>query len=131
MTGNNLFLLDTNIITALLKGEKSIAEQIDGAQAIYIAVTVLGELYYGAQYSTNIEKNIRNISLIVQTYEVLDADEETASIYGKIKASLRKKGRPIPENDIWIATIAMQHRLTLVTRDKHFTEIDNLSVAKW
>jgi tRNA(fMet)-specific endonuclease VapC len=55
MTGNK-FLLDTNIITALLKGEVSVAGKIDKAKEIYIPTIVLGELYYGALYSTQIEK---------------------------------------------------------------------------
>ncbi|WP_245952707.1 type II toxin-antitoxin system VapC family toxin [Pedobacter cryoconitis] len=131
MTGSSNFLLDTNIISALFKGEKTIADRIDNADEVYIPVIVLGELYYGARYSTNVQKNIDNINRLVQTYEVLNSNQETASIYGEIKASLRKKGKPIPENDIWIATIAKQYQLTLVTRDRHFNEIDALLTAKW
>ena len=51
--------------------------------------------------------------------------------YGKVKNGLRKKGRPIPENDIWIAAIAFQHDLTLVSRDEHFKEVENLKLEKW
>ena len=52
-------------------------------------------------------------------------------MYGVIKQALREKGRPIPENDIWIAAIAQQYGLTLVTRDDHFTAIDGLTLEKW
>ena len=62
---------------------------------------------------------------------MLNTDRETASIYGIIKASLKKKGRPIPENDIWIATIAQQYQLILITRDKHFNEINSLEIENW
>ena len=58
-------------------------------------------------------------------------DNETALIYGKIKADLRRKGTPIPENDIWIAASAIQHRLKLSTRDKHFLEIAGLKTLAW
>ena len=58
-------------------------------------------------------------------------DELTTLAYGTIKAALRKKGKPIPENDIWIAAIASQHNLTIVTRDKHFKEVDGLKIKKW
>jgi tRNA(fMet)-specific endonuclease VapC len=51
--------------------------------------------------------------------------------YGVIKNALRAKGRPIPENDIWIAAIAMQYHLTLVARDGHFQEVDGLVVGQW
>jgi tRNA(fMet)-specific endonuclease VapC len=51
--------------------------------------------------------------------------------YGEVKNALRLKGHPIPENDIWIAAVAHQHDLTLVTRDTHFDEIDNLKIIAW
>ncbi|MFN0293603.1 PIN domain-containing protein [Pedobacter helvus] len=56
MTGNKI-ALDTNIISALLKGERIIAEKIGAAEEVYISINVLGELYYGAEYSTNVEAN--------------------------------------------------------------------------
>jgi tRNA(fMet)-specific endonuclease VapC len=130
MTGNKV-ALDTNIISALLKGEKNIADKIDAAEEVFIPINVLGELYYGAKYSTNVEANILNIDKLLTRYEVLNTNEQTGVLYGNIKATLRKKGKPIPENDIWIATIAKQNNLTLATRDKHFNEIDGLSVENW
>ena len=54
---------------------------------------------------------------------ILGTNVETALIYGEMKHSLRVKGRPLPENDIWIAAIALQYDLTLVTRDAHFQEV--------
>ncbi len=64
-------------------------------------------------------------------YEVLIVNDITSKYYGTIKAALRKKGRPIPENDIWISALALQHNLTLATRDKHFDEVDGLLTEKW
>jgi tRNA(fMet)-specific endonuclease VapC len=130
MIGNNV-LLDTNIISAWLKGESAIADKIDNSAETYIPVIVVGELYYGAQYSTNVQKNTSNILKVTARYSVLHIDENTASFYGTIKAGLRKKGKPIPENDIWIAAIAQQNELVLITRDKHFAEIDNLNTELW
>jgi tRNA(fMet)-specific endonuclease VapC len=83
MIGNN-FLLDTNIITAWLKGEASVADKIDKAKGIHIPVIVLGELYYGALYSTQVEKNIKAIKSITSHYNVLQIDEETTIAYGTI-----------------------------------------------
>ena len=62
---------------------------------------------------------------------VLACDAETAQHYGQIKNRLRAKGRPLPENDIWIAALALQHGLILVSRDAHFNEIAGLSVVAW
>ena len=95
------------------------------------AVIVIGELYYGAYYSTQKEKGVTDIQEIAGRYRLLPVQEDTALAYGKIKAALRKKGTPIPENDIWIAAIAIKHNLTVVTRDKHFDEIDGLKIKKW
>jgi len=62
---------------------------------------------------------------------VLLCDDQTARQYAKISLQLRKKGRPIPQNDMWIAALAMQHGLTLVTRDAHFSHIDGLLLKSW
>lgn len=130
MTGSRI-LLDTNIISAWLKGETAIADKINQSLEVYIPIQVLGELYFGAQYSTQLELNLRNIQKLANNYTVLNTDRETAIIYGVIKAALKKKGRPIPENDIWIATIAQQYQLILITRDKHFNEINSLEIENW
>ena len=130
MTGNK-FLLDTNIISAWLKGESAIADKIDKAGEIHIPVIVIGELYYGALFSTQTEKNISDIQRITRHYNLLPTNEFTALVYGEIKATLRKKGKPIPENDIWIAAIARQHNFTIVTRDKHFSAIEGLKTKRW
>jgi len=130
MTGNK-FLLDTNIVSALLKGEAGIADNIDNAESVFLPIIVIGELYYGAAFSTQIEKNTSELKKITGLYQSLSLDEETTIVYGNIKSALRKKGKPIPENDIWIAAIAVQNDLPLVTRDNHFKEIDELSLIAW
>lgn len=130
MTGNK-FLLDTNIVSALLKGEAGIADNIDKAESVFLPIIVIGELYYGAAFSTQVEKNTSELKKITGLYQALSLDEETTIVYGNIKSALRKKGKPIPENDIWIAAIAVQNDLPLVTRDNHFKEIDDLSLIAW
>ncbi|HID51436.1 MAG TPA: type II toxin-antitoxin system VapC family toxin [Anaerolineae bacterium] len=62
---------------------------------------------------------------------MLSCDIGTAHVYGKVKDNLRKKGRPIPENDVWIAALAIEHNLTLATRDAHFAEIEKLETEAW
>lgn len=130
MTGNK-FILDTNIVSAWLKGETDVADNIDKAESVYLPIIVVGELYYGASFSTQVEKNLSDLKKLASRYPVLTLDEETTSIYGTIKSNLRKKGKPIPENDIWIAAIAIQNDVTLVTRDAHFKEIEEVSILAW
>lgn len=130
MTGNN-YLLDTNIVSAWLEDESVIADKIDNSDNVFIPIVVIGEMYYGAQYSTKVEYNIKNISKALLHYPLLGTDENTCKQYGYIKAALRRKGKPIPENDIWIAAISMQHNLILITRDEHFEGVEGLMTEKW
>lgn len=59
---------------------------------------------------------------------MLIADQQTADHYASIKTALLNKGKPIPENDIWIAAVAKQFGLELYTQDQHFKEIDGLNL---
>ena len=90
MTGNK-FLLDTNIVSALLKAEAQIADNIDEAEAIFLPIIIIGELYYGAALSTQVEKNTNDLKKITGLYQALSLDEETTIVYGSIKSALRKK----------------------------------------
>jgi tRNA(fMet)-specific endonuclease VapC len=92
---------------------------------------VLGELYFGAEKSGRVEANIKRIDEFVSDQFVLNCDRETARWYGRIEFRLRDKGRPIRQNDTWIAAIAMQYSLTVLTRDAHFDEVDGLALASW
>jgi tRNA(fMet)-specific endonuclease VapC len=67
----------------------------------------------------------------VAAISVLACDAGTALHYGKLKKDLKEKGKPLPENDIWIAAIAKQHNLAIASRDQHFKEIGSVDVAVW
>ncbi len=129
MTGK--VLLDTNIVIALFADEASVKQQLAIVGEIFIPSIVLGELYYSARKSARAEQNIARIDEFAAGNTVLLCDTTTARQYGVIKAQLRVKGKPIPENDIWIAAIAEQHQLTLVTRDSHFQHVDVLGIEQW
>ena len=128
---NGRYLLDTNIIIALFAQEETVRQRLSEASEVLVSCIVMGELYYGAQKSTHAMANVRRIDDLALTSTMLGYDLETARHYGRIKNQLRAKGRPIPENDIWLAALAAQHRLTLVTRDDHFDEIDTISTESW
>lgn len=129
MAGSNL-LLDTNVMAAILNKEPGIEKRLMGT-TIHLSCIALGELYFGAYKSTRVADNLQRIAQFVEGYSVLMCDQPTADRYGQIKVGLRQKGRPIPENDIWIAAMALQYDLTLVTRDAHFKEVDGLSLESW
>ncbi len=124
------FLLDTNIVIRLFAGDKAILNWLKKKPEVFIPSIVLGELFYGAQKSAHIASNTLKIAELASNSEVLPCDSETAKYYGEIKNHLKKKGRPIPENDIWIGAIAKQHNLSLVTGDIHFKEIDGLATTQ-
>lgn len=130
MTGNN-FLLDTNIVIEVFDGNKDIADKINKLSEFYISSIVLGELYIGINRVTNKAKHLKKLHDFLQLCTVLNVDSTTAIHYGEIIAALYKKGKPLPINDVWIAAISLQHDLTLVTRDKHFNEINNLKIKNW
>ncbi len=128
---NGRILLDTNSIIGIFANDLSLINSLAEANEVFVPNIALGELYYGAQKSNHVEENIERINEFADSSSVLFCDTETSRQYGKIKNSLRLKGRPIPENDIWIAAIAEQHKLTLISRDEHFKEIDGLLIMRW
>ena len=125
------FLIDSNIVIALFSGEPKIKERVAAADEVFISVTVLGELYFGARNSARPDQNIARIEEFAEQTTVLACDEDTAREYGIIKAELKKKGRPIPDNDIWIAASARQFDLVVSSRDDHFNSVPGLKVEAW
>jgi len=119
-------LLDTNIISDLNDNVPETLEVLASAEEIFTSVIAAGELFYGIENSTRRKENFSFYTDFFQTCAVLDVTLDTASIYGTVKTNLRQKGKPIPENDIWMAAIAIQNELTLLTRDNHFTSVDDL-----
>ena len=125
------YVLDTNIVIAVFAQDAAVLNQLTEAEEVFVPSVVLGELYYGARKSAHAESNLRRIDEFAASSAVLLCDAETARQYGQIKDALRAKGRPVPENDIWVAAMAKQHGLTLISRDSHFGEVDDLDVESW
>ena len=128
---NGKYLLDTNIVIALFAEDHSVLKHISRAREIFIPYTVVGELFFGAFKSTRPKENSKRIENFASVNTILVCDIGTSREYGRIKNLLLKKGRPIPENDVWIAALAIEHDLTLVTRDEHFMNIDVLKRTVW
>jgi len=124
-------LLDTNIIIALFAGDVRVAKKLSEAREVFVSSISLGELCYGAWKSSQSRSNLRRLHDFGAGSAVLPIDADTAEEYGHLKAMLREKGRMIPENDLWIAAQARQHKLLLVSRDGHFDLIEDLHRASW
>lgn len=127
---NGKYLLDTNIIIALFAKDPRIHALIAEAEEVSIPCIAIGELYFGAYKSAKIQNNVARIDEFVLSNTILSCNSETAKRYGDIKNRLKEKGQPLPENDMWIAAIAEQHALALVTNDSHFDSIENLELIK-
>ena len=124
-------LLDTNAVIALQQSEASILKLLENEQDIFIPSIVIGELYYGAYKSGRPEENRQVVAQFAAGRRILRCDADTGDAYGQIKYALRLKGRPIPENDIWMAALTLQYDGILVTRDVHYNEIENLRSQQW
>jgi len=125
------YLLDTNIIIALFADEPIIKSNLAQANEVFIPSFVIGELCYGARKSGRVQANLARVDELVASSKILSCDAETARQYGEVKNKLRLKGRPLPENDVWIAALTLQYALILVTRDAHFQEVESLQTIAW
>ena len=94
------FLVDTNIVVAFLEGEKALQERFRAVELLVLCVPVLGELFYGAMKSDRVSVNLERLAGLYENISVVDSGQNTASIYGNLKATLVSIGRPIPENDL-------------------------------
>jgi tRNA(fMet)-specific endonuclease VapC len=128
---NGRYLLDTNIIISLFAGEPQIHARLARGVEIFVPSIAIGELYFGAYKSLKPEENLARIDEFALNNTVLPCDTDIARKYGDIKNRLKERGLPIPDNDIWIAAIAQQYALTLITKDSHFQAIENLRSEAW
>jgi tRNA(fMet)-specific endonuclease VapC len=104
---------------------------LDRAAEVFIPAVVIGELFFGATKSGRPSENATNVERFAAARTILPCDLDVAREYGRLKQQLRARGRPLPENDIWIAAAAIRHGIVLVTRDRHFREVEDLSTEDW
>lgn len=123
------YILDSNIVINVFRGDAETIKIVSQLNKVYVPVIVIGELYYGANKSRQTNKKILEIEQLKQRVELLEVNELTSRYYGEIKDQLRQKGKPIPENDIWIAAIVKEKGLPLLTNDKHFQEVDGITIS--
>ena len=124
-------LLDTSAAAAFLRGDQLLADRVARLDEVFTSVVAVGELLYGARHSSNPDANLDRVASFVSAIVVLPCDDATAAVYARVKQGLRAKGRPIPDNDLWIASTAIQHELALVDRDAHFDQIEELERGTW
>ncbi len=125
-----VILLDTNAYTAFKRGHAGVVDCVRSAQAIAFSAVVAGELLYGFRNGSRYEKNLGELQAFLQSPFVtfVPISWTSADRYAEISAHLRKKGTPIPTNDIWIAAHTLESGARLVSFDAHFSAIADLPV---
>jgi len=121
-------LIDTNIYSLAMRGEKTIVEVLRHTRHIGISAISIGELFSGFRGGSREQENRRELNQFLDSPRVslYSVDEETAEQYSAILQQLKRQGTPIPTNDIWIAAVALQYGFSLFTRDEHFSNIPGL-----
>lgn len=129
------YLLDTNICIYLIKNKpKKLLVRIQKTPLSDIAVSsiTIAEMEYGIAKSTKPTESRIALMKFLLPFETIGFTEEAASYYGSIRCDLQKKGTPIGNMDMLIASIALAHGLTLITNNvKEFSRIDKLKVEDW
>jgi tRNA(fMet)-specific endonuclease VapC len=122
-------LVDTNAYAALFRGDTGVAARIRSAEQVLLSTVVAGELLFGFRNGSRYESNRRDLdSFLANPYvSLLPVTLVTADRFGRIAAALKRKGRPLPTNDIWIAAHAMESGAELLSFDRHFAEVDGLA----
>ena len=124
-------ILDTNALSAFVDGDAGVGDVLRMQVRAAIPVIVLGEFRYGiaqskqrASYEAWLDSNLLH-------FDVLSVTDETAIAYAALRVTLKRSGRPIPANDAWIASLALQHRLRVLSRDEHFDVVPGLNRTSW
>jgi tRNA(fMet)-specific endonuclease VapC len=123
-------LLDTNVITKMLDKDPTAIRIVKQLEKLYTSIIVVGELYFAALNSGRQEANLKIFREALSDMEIILVDDAVSTAYAEIKLSLKKKGKPIPDNDIWIAACAHAKGLSLATFDGHFKEIPQIELVE-
>ena len=124
-------ILDTNALSAFADGEMAVGDVLRMQRRAAIPVVVLGEFRYGIAGSRHKAEYEAWLEATLPAFDVLVVDEGTARAYAELRAELKRAGQPIPANDAWIAALALQHGLPVLTRDEHFDAVPGLERRDW
>jgi len=118
-------LCDTNSITALRLGNSMVLKSLEEAELVFLSVIVLGELLYGYKNGTKERENLIFLDTLIAKPRVkmLPITAETAKVYADLRLELKRLGQPIPTNDLWIASQAIESGTVLLSNDEHFRHI--------
>jgi predicted nucleic acid-binding protein len=124
-------LLDTNALSALAAADETLIQAIERVPRLCVTIISLGEYSYGIKQSRHETELTRWLDVFLHRADILYLGRETLPHYADVRRQLKKDGTPIPANDCWIAALAREHRLPIVSRDKQFDAVKGLQRISW
>ena len=124
-------ILDTNALSAFVDGDAGVGAILRTQARAAIPVIVLGEFRYGIAESRHRKAYESWLDSQLRHFDVLAITDQTAIAYAALRVALRRSGQPIPANDAWIAALALQHRLPILSRDAHFDVVAGVQRTGW
>ena len=123
--------LDTSVAVRFLNGDPEVVSRVLALPEIFLSAIVAGELLFGAENSTRALKNLPRYLEFIEACVVIPIERKTAVVYAQTRLALKRKGRPIPMNDVWIAAHCLEWGWVLVTDDSDFDYVDGLVIEHW
>jgi predicted nucleic acid-binding protein len=124
-------IIDTNALSAWAEQNPLALKLIEAQSFLCLPVIVLGEFRFGLLGSSKRSILEPEIDYLEQTVRLLEVTRETASVYAKVRFELKQRGKPIPENDVWIASLAREHGLPIMSQDVHFDAVSGIRRLSW
>lgn len=124
-------ILDTNALSAFVDGDTGVGTILRVQKRVAIPVIVLGEFRYGIASSRHRATYEEWLKTHLAHFEILAVTAATTTTYAALRVALKAAGKPIPANDAWIAALALEHRLSVLSRDAHFDFVEGVSRVDW
>lgn len=124
-------ILDTNAVSALAAQDPAILILLEEAEDLAVSFVSMAEFQFGLLASTRPESGFALLEKLAAAVPVLFPNPETIAHYAWIADHLKRRGRPIPQNDMWTAALSRQYSLPILSRDRHFDFIDGLQRLEW
>jgi predicted nucleic acid-binding protein len=124
-------ILDTNAVSGLLEGHPTLEALLAREIRHELPVIVIGEYRYGLARSRLRRRLLPLFEQLIRESTVLPVTTATAAAYATVREALRSQGTPIPENDVWISALAIEHHLDIVSRDTDFDQVPGIRRRTW
>jgi tRNA(fMet)-specific endonuclease VapC len=124
-------IVDTNALSAAADEDSAVFVMFARAEQVVLPVVVLGEYRFGIAQSRHRARYKRWLEGLIADCRVLEIDEGTTHHYATVNVELRRVGKPIPTNDLWIAALCRQHLLPVLSRDRHFDLVPGIRRLDW